>query len=508
MTIVAAGAISSIVPDLYVQIIPPAIASLNGVPTNVVGLVGTAAWGPVNSPTPISSGADYARQFGGYSARKFDAGTVLATMIQQGANNFRVVRVTDSTDTAATAALQVSGLNVTSKYTGSGANGDTVNIGPGSAATSFKVVISRPGQTPETFDNLATGLNGNPVWVAIAAGINAGISGLRGPSQYVVASAGALVAAPAPASVTLAGGTDGAGVAAAALMGADTGTRTGMYALRGTGAAIGVLADCDSSATWTAQVAYGLAEGTYMIAVGPAGEYTAPATVAANKVTAGIDSYALKLLVGDWCYWLDPVNGLRLVSPQGFVAGLLANLGPHQSGLNKPVYGVVATQKTFSNQVYGAADLTIFGQAGLDLITNPVPGGSYFGPRFGRNTSSNAAINQDNYPRLTAYLSQTINSSAGKVVGTLQSPDQRRQAKSILSAPLDGLWSRGWIGNAQGTQPYAIVLDDTNNPSSQVALGIEQANVSVTYLSVTATFLVNLTGGQTVVTLSGNPVAA
>ena len=43
---------------------------------------------------------------------------------------------------------------------------------------------------------------------------------------------------------------------------------------------------------------------------------------------------------------IDQVNAaIRLVSPQGFAAGRLANLSPEQSSLNKPLYGVVGSQK-------------------------------------------------------------------------------------------------------------------------------------------------------------------
>ena len=38
-------------------------------------------------------------------ARKYDMGTQVATAVQQGAQNFRCVRVTDNTDTAAQAVL-------------------------------------------------------------------------------------------------------------------------------------------------------------------------------------------------------------------------------------------------------------------------------------------------------------------------------------------------------------------------------------------------------------------
>src|SRR6185312_340471 len=104
MPIVQAGSINTtalVVPDLYVQIVPPQNLVLNGVPTNVVGVVGTAQWGPLNQPSIVSNMADYAAQFGGIQNRKFDMGTQVATAVLQGAQNFRCVRVSDGTDVAA-----------------------------------------------------------------------------------------------------------------------------------------------------------------------------------------------------------------------------------------------------------------------------------------------------------------------------------------------------------------------------------------------------------------------
>lgn len=93
-----------IVPGLYVQLVSPQLLVLNGVPTNVLGVVGTATWGPVGSPVTVARMTDYAANFGQLQARKYDMGTGVALAVQQGAQNFRCVRVTDGTDTAATIA--------------------------------------------------------------------------------------------------------------------------------------------------------------------------------------------------------------------------------------------------------------------------------------------------------------------------------------------------------------------------------------------------------------------
>jgi hypothetical protein len=501
MPVVQQGSINTtalIVPDIYVQIVPPSVTLLNGLPTNILGVVGTATWGPVNAPTIVGDMSAYSRQFGAIQARKYDLGTAIASAVLQGANNFRAVRVTDGTDVAASVTIQSTCLTVTSKYTGTLGNQGTVTIAAGSQANTSRAVVTMPNQVPEVFDNIGLGLTGNALWVAIAAAINNGISGLRGPSQFVVATAGAGTTAPTLTSYTLAGGTDGATtITSSVLLGVDTVPRKGMYALRNTFTSVAFLADCDDTTSFTTQVAFGLSEGIYMIGVTPAGDTISNAVT--TKATAGIDSYAFKYLLGDWIYFLDTVNNqTRLISPQGFVAGRLINLSPEQSSLNKPLYGIVGTQKSAQNLTYSGAELQALGQAGIDVITNPIPAGNMFGVRFGHNSSSNAVTNGDNYTRMTNYIAYTLNGGMGLFIGQLQSKTVRRNAASTISSFLDGLWNQNMIGNAQGTVPYSVQIDDTNNIPSRVALGYMQADVKVQYLSVIEKFIINVEGGQSV----------
>ena len=485
-----------IVPDLYVQIVPPAITLLNGVPTNVLGVVGTATWGPTNSPTIVGGMSDYAQKFGAIQNRKYDAGTAVAAAVLQGAANFRMVRVTDGTDVAASVVVLSNCITFAAKYTGSLGNSLSVVLAAGTAANSYKATVTLPGFIPEVYDNI-TG-SGNALWVAIANAINYGTNGLRGPSALVIATAGAGTTAPTLTTYALSGGTDGATtITSSVLIGLDTVPRKGMYALRSNGVSVAMLADCDDTTQYTTQVSFGLSEGIYMIMVGPAGDSVSNAV--SVKATAGIDSYAAKILFGDWIVFNDTVNGVqRLISPQGFVAGLLSNLAPQGSSLNKQLYGIVATQKTLANQTYSTADLQALGQAGIDVITNPVPGGSYFGARFGHNTSSNAVINGDNYTRMTNYIASTINAGMGIYIGQLQTPTVRTNAKATLDSYFSNLQQQGQIGTADGSPCFSVTLDNTNNPASRVALGYMQADVMATYFSVIEKFLVNLQGGQSV----------
>lgn len=491
MTIVQQGQVNTtalLVPDLIIQIVPPSWTLLNGVPTNVLGIVGTATWGPVNSPTIASGVADTALQFGAMQPRKYDLGTAVAAAALQGAADFRLVRVTDGTDVAASTTITCSSagqataianainsgqsglrgpsqlvvastntttLTLTAKYTGTTGNTLQSVIGAGSAATTTKITIALPGQVPEVFDNIGT--------ASETSGTN-----------------------------TFSGGTDGTTtIDASVLVGVDTIPRKGMYALRGTGASVAMLADADDSTQWTTQVAYGLSEGTYMIMTGPAGDTISNAT--STKGTAGIDSYAAKLLFGDWVYVNDNVNNqIRLISPQGFVAGLLSNLSPEQSSLNKPLLGIVGTQKSYANQQYSNAELQSLAAAGIDVIANPVPGGKYFGARFGHNTSSNAVIHGDNYTRMTNYIAATLNAGMGIYIGKLISTDEMREAKATLDGFFQGMFQQNMI------QDWQVVLDASNNPQSRTALGYQQADVKVRYFAINEVFLVNVEGGQSV----------
>lgn len=663
MTVIQQGSINTTalnVPDLYVQDVPPTNNFINGIPTNILGLTGTATSGPVNSPTDVGSLAQYTQIFGPIQTNKYDMGTHVAAAVLQGANAMKCVRVTDGTDVSATAAVldttsspNITGINLTAFYTGTLSNSLVATVAQGSSYTAanptYKLILALPGGVPETFDNI--GGTGATLWQNMVSAVNLGQSGIRGPSQLAVASLGSGVsggtvtaagsyatlptlpitggggtgatatlnmkavsatvvaggsgynvgdtitlaggtnttpviltvatvstgavatvtvtqagnysalpaspvaqgstsgsgtgatftvlwgvlsvkmtasgsgytstptgtvtggggtgggvvtltvgstAAPALSAYTLAGGTNGnTTITGSVLLGVDTVPRKGMYALRNTGTSIAVLCDCDDSTTYTNQVSYGLSEGTYMIMVGPAGQTVSAAVTA--KQTAGIDNYAAKLLIGDWCYFLDTFNNqLRLISPQSFVAGLLSALSPEESSLNKQIFGIVGTQKTYANQTYSNADLQTIATNGLDVITNPVPGGKYFAPRFGRNTSSNAVIHGDNYTRMTNYIAYTINSSMGMYVGSLQRVSERLKAYTTLNTFFSNLEQQGMIGAVNGGKAFSVVLDATNNPDSRVALGYQQADVKVVYLSVVEYFLINVEGGQSV----------
>jgi hypothetical protein len=646
MPIYASGTLNTtalVVPNLYVQVLAPQVALLNGVPSNMLGVVGTASWGPTNQPLTVASFADYVRQFGYPYPRKYDMGTAVAMAIYQGANNMRCVRVTDGTDVAASGAVGTSNLTLTAKYTGQLGNQIQATVSSGAAAGTYRIAINIPGQNQELFDNIASGIasaittagtgytsvpstsvgapniatgpqqqatvaaslsivttpptpsaggsgyvvndtisltNGvilkvatvtagavatvtivsagqitggptptNPVaqvstsgsgsgaafsltwglgplsivtpgqgyssatvtlsggggsggsyaavcsyWGNMAAAINSGTSGIRGPSNIVVASGPTGTTSPPTVATTypLSGGVDGANAAAGStLVGVDTTPRKGMYALRGTGCAIGMLADCDDWAQATYQVAYGISEGTYMVGVTPAGDTITNAI--ANKALYGIDSYAFKVMFGDWLIWNDPYNNVqRTVSPQGAAAGLLSNLSVQNASLNKTLYGFQGTQRQLTGAPYSQAELTQLIGAGIDVIINPAVAGSIFACASGHNSSSNAVIQSDQYTRLTNYVAATFNAGLGTYVGKLNTSDTWRQALTTVNAFLQSMQDQKQIVT------FTAIMDATNNPQYRVALGYGQMDVRVQYPGILEKFLLNVEGGASV----------
>jgi len=481
------------VPDLYVQIVQPQTL-LQGASTSRIGIVGTASWGPTNTPVVIGAMGDYLAAFGPKQALAADMGLAVNVALLQGAADFRCVRVTDGTDKAATGTL--TGVSLTAAYTGSSGNAVTATLSPGSGG-SYNLVIAHPTIGSRAYNGVS--------WTALASAMAADASAM------VQATVPGDVPALASGIVTLSGGTDGGAPSTAAFIGSDAAPRTGMYALRGQGCALGVLAGLTDNASWTTQAAFGLGEGVYMVACGPSGDTIANAVTA--KGTSGLDSYAVKLMFGDWIWWNDDTNGLMLVPPQAFAAGILAALGPQQSSLNKQLAGILGSQKagqssSGTSMTYSDAELTALFEAGIDVICNPAPGGSYWAVRCGHNSSLTATVWGDNYTRMTNYLAETLASGMGTYVGSVINTSLFGDIRASILGLLSGMLGQGMLALTLDTAalPYTVVCDSTNNPQSRVALGYVQCDVGVQYQGINEKFIVNLQGGTsvTVSTASGS----
>lgn len=400
------------------------------------------------------------------------------------------------------------GLTLTAKYTGTQGNLVTFSIQNGSLANSYLLSVQFPGMPPEQINNV--GGTGNQFWINAANAINNGNAYSR-PSQFVVASAGASTLAPTLSSpVTLSGGADGdTGVTDATLMGSDTMPRKGMYAMRASLVDSFTLCDLSTAADYAAIGAFALSESMLPVFASPSGDTINNAL--GTRISAALDTPWFWYILGDWPSFYDAYNGLtRLINPSAFGLGILGNLSPQQSPLNKPLQGVSSTQRSALGQTYSDIELSLVNTGGIDTIMPPQqsPGGYYFSFASGRNASSNTAANGIEYTRMTNFLIRTAKSkAAGSFIGRLQSiqpNDQTRaQAKALfdgfsaqLAAPEFGL---GIDGQGMIDSPWLVQCDLTNNPPAFQALGYLFLYWQVRYLNVVRYFVVKFLGGGNVV---------
>lgn len=611
------------VPGAYIDIIPPQ-PTVIGSPTNFEGVAGVGSWGPLNSPVFFSTPDNCAGIFGTPQVRKYDLATYVWAASQVGGSiGFVGVRVSDGTDVAAQSVIQSNCITLTGKYTGTLGNAIKASIRTGTQAGTYSCSIAFPGRAPEVFNNI--GGSGATFWANLAAAINSGTA-FRGPSNVVVATAGAGTAVPAgtaqratgtitftvnpvandtvtiggtavtfktsgatgnqvnigadlattltalvnflkassdtnlakatysasptvltvtykvpgtagnafaiaasvatasgatlaggtaeaPITYTFAGGTDGAtGVVDATLIGSDVTPRTGMYAFRRTGIDAFTLCDISDSTTWAVQDGFGLSESCTAVFATPSGDSISGAVAA--RITAALDSFSSWLIAGDWPTFYDAQNGIaRLVNPCAFGIGLLGNLSPEQSPLNKQIRGVVATQKSTASQAYSDAEISQAELGGVDLIVGPptTPGGNYFTFITGRNASSNTSANGIEYTRMTMFLARSLQSKAGTIVGRLQSSRPTDRTRSDAKALVDGFLASirdpavGSNGNGM-IDDFATQCDLSNNPPALQARGFLFLYAKVRYLNVVRYFVIKLAGGGNVdVTTQLNP---
>jgi uncharacterized protein len=512
MPIIPAGTLNTsalVVPNLYVQIQPPQPV-LNGVPSNIIGICGGASWGPLNVPSAVGSYAEYQGVFGPVLNATYDMGTQVAIAYQQGATSFVCNRVSDGTDVKATATIESTDATATALYSGTTGNNISIILGPGGQASSWNASIILPGVLSELFTNI-TG-SGATFWTNLASAINNGQNPFRPASKLITLTAGGGVTAPVASTTTLSGGTNGmSGLNSATILGTNGIPRTGMYNLNARqGISIMLPADFTDETQWLTTANYCQSIGAYPVLPIAAGTSIAAAVSAIQTLGVNANSW-LKIMHGDWLYWYDQVNGLnRVVNPAAFVAGQLGSQDPSQSTLNKPLNGIIGSQTagivgTPQQYTYSNADLSTLFSAGIDVISLPSPGGNYWSVLGGINANLNQAQNGDNYTTLTNYIASTLNAGMGQFVGMKITATMDQEATSTLGSFLSTLQQQGLLGDPTQPPPFTVIGGlgpGTINPQSSTQLGLYTNNVAVTYSPINRFFIVNLQGGQTVVTSS------
>ena len=209
-----------------------------------------------------------------------------------------------------------------------------------------------------------------------------------------------------------------------------------------------------------------------MILTGPAGDTIRNPVTVMQQV--GLDSYSAKLMFGSWLWWSDQVNhAIRLVSPQGFAAGRLANLSPEQSSLNKqdllrrgqPDLWLSGIRSEYLLLRSGSCSIARSGDR-----RNMQPSARWKllgGPRRDYNSSSNQAINGDNYTRLTNYIAATLAAGMGQFVGQVINADLFRSIRSCQLSFLQNMFSQGLLGSTRRESAIQRDLRHVQQPGEQ-----------------------------------------
>jgi hypothetical protein len=389
---------------------------------------------------------------------------------------------------------------------GSGATFNTGLFGVNTATVStpgaYTVLPASPVAQGSTTGS-GTGATFTTLWGLLSVAVTSGGTGYDSTSIFSVTGGGgsggatgtlAIGAAGTPnlTTYTLAGGTDGYdGITGATQLGVDGNNRTGMYSLRNTNVSLFALVDNSDSTTFSDQVSFAAETGSQTILTGPSGQTVSQAISAVTG--AGIDGTSFIYLVGDYCSYLDTYNQgiVRLISPPAYYAGLMGNLSPEQSPLNKRMFGILSTQTSAQSRIYSDAEIVQLMEAGIDVIAIPSPGGNYFACQTGKAGSTDPNINDVYIQRMANFLALSLSKSSvlGAYIGELQTPEARASAKNAISSFLQNLISAGQI------EAFSVELDDANNPQPRVRLGFMEADVSVQLFNCIIVFLINLDVG-------------
>jgi hypothetical protein len=87
----------------------------------------------------------------------------------------------------------------------------------------------------------------------------------------------------------------------------------------------------------------------------------------------------------------------------------------------------------------------------------------------------------------------------GQFVGQLINTTLFQQIRATQLAFLQNMYNQGILGSTDGSLPFSVICDTSNNPASSTGLGYVQSNAQVRYQSINEMFIVNIEGGQTVV---------
>lgn len=407
-----------------------------------IGIVGTFAKGPVNTPQIIGSLEQLISIFGGYKSGLTGFLSMLGAT-SQGANDFMVVRIGSSTIAYAALTLKdADGANaviITAKTPGTWGNDIMAAVTAGTSGDTFKLIIIY-GRALETWDNLTLdNLH------------------LVNSSLFTVAKAEAANKLPANISSTpLTGGNDGASTTDTDYVGTIdiNGNRSGLKVLETVNCAIviaagqysntirnGLLTHCANT-----DIEYGYRMCVLNTAAGMS-------PTEAVQETNTMDSMR-GILAYPWVELTDHAG--QHIAPDGVYAGRLSVLAAAQSPSNKQLQGINSMERHLA-----AAELKALTQARISPIT--LVDGRGFRIRNGVTLASDPAWNQISIRRQFDKLEMEIYNATQWAISEPNTPKLREAIAAQIDNYLTLRKSESEIYDFKPT-----ICDDTNNTAESI----------------------------------------
>jgi hypothetical protein len=424
-----------VIPGTYIEVRAEGLISVGGIPTGNIGIVGSAAKGPVNTPMLLGSFGDAVDVFGAYdTAAQATGGPVPLTLtraIEQafdgGASTVIAVRVANGAPTKAQRVLNdatpTAAFTLTAKQGGSYGNQILISVVDGSATGTSKLTLGYANIT-ETYEG-----NARDIQIALAA------SNLVDVSTTPAATA-ALERRDPAVSLGVAGTGNAVGDDKSNLT--EIEYKAGLDALVDQQVNIVLVANATLAANWVdlkGAVAAHLEttenQGRERIALLGA-KVSGSATSVSDLVTeAGLVDNDRIALVGPGVVYTDPGTQKPFSLPPTYLAaavgGMLASLAPHVSLTNKALpidgtdvaYGVPAVKA-----LLGARMLVVRPKFGYQVVKGI--------------TTDDGAFKQISVRRIVDYAKAGVRQGSDPYIGRLNNA----RVRAALKATLDGFLSQ------------------------------------------------------------------
>lgn len=439
-----------IVPSVMIDESDVGVRSTDQLSLAGIGLVGTFERGPVNVVTTIGDEGQLVKTFGSY-VKGLTGYLSAVTALRQGANDLKIVRIAGKGAVKATASITKSEetlLTITAINEGVWGNEIKVDVAPNTESSTFDLTVTFRTSI-EKFRNLTldTVKDINPTYVTIVKGENG--SGV-----------------PDKGSVTLSTGADGAEIQDADYVGtidSASGARTGLKALEPIQVGIVVCAQQHSETIQSAMISFcencDIEEGLRVAVINSAPNLSADSAIGQTKT---LDS-ARGIMVYPWVEFEDLPG--EYIAPDGFYAGVLSALNPHQSPSNKQVKGLLSTQIDFTYAQ--VKTLTLARISPITLVPN-----RGFRIRNGLNLSSDSAWSQTNIRRQQDKMNMEIYNSLQWAISEPHAEPLWDNIAAQIDAYLQVQKNLGFIRN------YAATLcNEQTNPPENVAARILTAQI-------------------------------